>query len=614
MSTIEVKQMMFEGEGKTEIFSFRPENVEKEKRGNLFFIGKIAKPLSERDAQYYLLHSLAAILKKEYYAFPSPHPVKAFESALKKANAFLSSGEHSSRQALEIRTSLRRNLVSRSAPLNGASLEMGVLVLTGGQVSFSLVGNLEILLLRDGRIFRLHKPKTLPLYASQLFHHVTKGKVKNQDRIILATPGFTKWFQTPAFASRLLKRPWERVRDYLRQERLAIKDGESLAMLQLSIDGSAQSQVFEKNAADSGIKKELPKPNIPREAAQLSLPIIHHSSSSSSSLFAFLKEVSKRNWPPRFPQTLIPFFRIDKFVSHKLEVKKKAAFIGLGIIIIIGLFGMLNWQSSLKVGGEKNETKTTSPPDALFQFTGIPGPSHAAFLGSSVFFVSQRQLYEFNLTTKTIEPLLSFKDEPKALTASETTLYLITKGERGFELTFFDPLERGIKKEPISWPLATENIKEAREYAQNLYIFEDTQGQIVKYPLQNLAGKSLWIEPETKKEMTRPLSFAVDGSIYLLQTPTAISELRLGKRVKKIPLASLVKADRIITSPSLHHLYLIDQTEGQIIAIAKESGNIVKTFRDERFKGTKDIRIDEVYDQIALVNAQAIYLFTQELP
>jgi len=100
MNNSEVKKIIFEGKGRTEIFHFQPESIDKEKHGILYFIGQIAQ-LRRGDISYYLLNSLAATLKREYYGSNFQH-AQAFESALRKTNEALAPLAKETKEGLEL--------------------------------------------------------------------------------------------------------------------------------------------------------------------------------------------------------------------------------------------------------------------------------------------------------------------------------------------------------------------------------------------------------------------------------------------------------------------------------------------------------------------------------
>ena len=584
MATIEIKQMVFEGEGRAEIFSFRPENIEKEKRGNLFFLGKIAKNLSRNDSHYYLLHSLAAILKKEYYSPSHLQPSKAFEEALKKVNALLSEVEATTK----------------------GILEMVALAVWTGQVTFSSVGNPEVLLVRERRIFRLHKIGGRE-EEKPLFRHVTKGGMKSQDRLIISTSELTPLLETPSFTPRLIKRPWERVKDYISLQRLEVKDTRSLAILQVSINTSGESTFFEKEKTLSQELEQSKKPLIP-PSSQLRLPII---SPARSFPLQLLKKFSLRSSHGKAKGFRNSFSTLRSL----LLLRKNTLIIGLGIIVLsLSIILSVNeW------GTSKKETREVSAPPlsnavSLFEFKSIPPTGHASFFQSSVFFVSQNQLYEVNPDTKVVEPLLSIEHELKGMTSSEDTLFLITKRQEILEIILFNPSERSVKKEALSWPLKTDFIKEVKEYAGNLYFLESLEKQIVKYTIKDFSRPQVWISKETKENIQHTLSFAPEGSIYLLESPHRLVELRLGKIVREIALPLQENVDNIFTTQEQKNLYLLNSEKGQVIVIEKESGTILKTIEDPRFKEAITIEVDESTKHIRLLNPQGIFLLTQLLP
>lgn len=611
MSPIEIQKIIFEGSGKAEIFNFRPENIEKEKRGNLFVVGRIAKKLPRHDQQYYLLNSLAAIIKKEYYSPSFLQPSGAFDGALKKANSLL---------------------LEAPQEIAGA-MELVVLILVGEQVNFSSIGNPEILLLREERIFRLHKnPRSIknlstPINENSrgkhsriaLFHHVTKGRIKAGDRIIIAASDLTRWLENTHFKVRLAKRTWEGIKEYLRQKRIEIHDESTLPIIQISLNGSSFSYPRKDNV-ENGKHGEEPfrlSANIPSHS-QLRLPILQERERMFPHLPAYRSLANlhhKKNLS--LNDNTIIFLR--SFARIALS-RRYIFLIGTFIIIAIGV--------SMLIKNENEVPKQEySLADSRIEETGLfssftrPEKSstgnhflYTRFSQNDIFVIWQNQLYNIDENSHKTEALLSFQGEIKAIESlRDALLILIKKTPEELELIFFNPSERSIKKEPLSWPLSTYAIKDMKEFNENIYLLETSEKQIVKYDIRDLSRPILWLSEKTKSQLQNPVGFALERSIYLLQSaPPAIIELRAGDIKRRIVFDG--KADGILTSLELKNLYLFDSEEGRILIIKKETGKTLKIIKDSRFTNIVDIEADETRNLLQVVTSKGRITLTQVLP
>lgn len=592
MPKLEINQIIFEGEGRAEIFSFRPENVEKERRGNLFFAGNLAKNFPQSDSSYYILNSLAAILKKEYYSSSAPQSSQAFEGALKKVNVFL----------------------SKADPKMKDILELIVIALWDSHVMFSSFGRTEVLLIRDGRIFRLTKTAAK---NTQVFHHLTKGNVKTNDKIMIGTGQLSHWLGVPSFTSRLLKHSWSRIQNHLYQERIEASDKKTLAMLQIGIYAASSHPMFAEEKELSGEEVESLSPFI-KPAFQLRLPIMQEGYGRNS-LLTSLKAMGSHLWHflPAFtsrmsrwnilPQRIV---RQVKFPQRTLIVKSA---LGLGLVVVIFL-GMRYVSKPVEDTIFQNELSVVETQGAILMFTQLPSPlepQRALFTGQGLFVIAQNTLYQLHPETKAAIPLFAIEDEVKGLVNLGDSLAIITKPTpTRWEVLSYNLTKQSTKKEPLSWPLEGDIVEEVKEYVGNVYVLELLEKEIIRYDAGSFQNPVKWISRGAKEIIQNPLSFAVDGSIYFLDTAKTLLELRSGAIVRSIPLPPGVQASMVATSADMRNLYLVDKEAGRMVILEKESADVLSSFQDDRFKGLLALTIDETLRRINLINPHGIFQFT----
>lgn len=653
MMKIDVNQVIFEGEGKAEIFSFRPENVEKEKRGNVFLLGKIAENIRRGDSYYYILHSVAAILKKEYYSSFYTHPSQAFDGALKKINTFLSGMERDEKKNTYNGKNLRTQALNVKTPLSAETFltssvrktaQMIVLALWGEQVQFSSIGSPAILLLRDVKVFRLIKSEPQEISHRFSFHHVTKGKIKSGDALFITTSDITPWLQNSHFASYLTKRPWERIKDYLRQERVSIKDTSSLPFMQIRIGSTFFAAPLEKSET---IKEAPSLPHTSRPLpAQLHLPIAQAEKKWSLGLLKdfYLKRQQKS--PISLTLSLVSSLKntvstlqrgadaARQFFLHILPRGKigitsfapngrRRIVAGTGILILLAAgLGIIFLNRRDAPPSLPPQIRQMADENAyFFAFNAVlPNqnkvfPPHAGlFFRNTPFIFLQDGLYEVRVPEKRIELVLPLNARGVTLAASDTILFLIQPPiSNQVDLIVFNPIERSVARKTLPWPFPAALVRDAKEFNNNLYMLESGKKEIVKYPLDNPAEYTLWIKENAQKEITTPLGFTVERSIYLLQNiPPHITELALGNIKNTFPFIG--NADRIVSADELRNLYLLDSRKKRILVIQKESGKTLKTIEDPRLDEILDAQISEAEGKLTILSSKGVFSIIQALP
>lgn len=607
MSQADIQSIIFEGDGRAEIFSFRPEHVEKEKRGNLFLVGKTIKRLSRQDASFYILNSVAAILKKEYYSPSYPHPIGSFEGALKKANSFLTSVK----------------------PEVAQSLEMVALTLTGSHVTFSSLGKPEVLLLRNERLFRLTKTRQK---EKKLFLHVTKGRVKHRDKLIISTSDLTYWLGTPLFASRLINRSLERIREHLYIERKEIRDTKSFALLYLTIVESLEPSVInqEEGSLLEVVRAPRAKPVPVSSPTPALLPHFTPISSPHNALTS-LKRYYLHYWHGKQSATALREFLQKNltliknkfpFLQRTYSINTGRSFaspvkLGIGAVIIIGIL----WISASLFAPKSIAVKEGSGTGALakqegllFQFPQNTQINSAYLASPTSYIITQGRLFLVNPDNKKMDSFLSLEGDVKGFTNANNTLYILEKlGGNQWQIVIVDPTGRSVHKESLIWPLQTDLVKDFRYYEGSLYALEGFSGQIVKYRLSQFTKPSLWISSKSLNQIKNPISFAIDGSLYLLQEGvSSILQFYAGQLARTIPLPPGIQANMIITSSDLKNMYLFNTIKGEVAIVDKKSQLLLKTFSHASLMGVKDVHIDEAAQSFWLINGSGIFTVSME--
>lgn len=602
MPQFDINHIIFEGQGRAEIFSFRPENIEKEKRGNLFLLGKIGETLSRSEASYYLLNSIAAILKKEYYSPLHPQSLRSFEAALKKINTLL----------LTVQPDVMQ------------SLEATALAVTGDQVTFSSLGGCEVLLLRGERLFRLAKPHSK---EKKLFLHVTKGKIKTNDKLFVGTSDLSEWLKNSSFNSRLIKRTLDRVQEYMSQERRDRKDTRSLALLSIAINAPLGLAPLHQ---EEGSMQEVPHPIAQPMENVLPLPTrFTPIPSTTSSALTSLKRYYLHYWHGKQPvsQFAAALHKVTVLVKNKFPLLQKNYYLnskpslrsplGIGISVLVGI--ALIWGVSILFSSTSSTLKTDETAGflaqnqrTLFSFPSEFPLSYALATPQAMYVIADQKLSLVNVKENKLDSFLSLEGEIKGVASSPDSLFIVEKlSGKQWQIITVNAQARSVKKDLLTWPLDTDLVKDIRYYEGNLYMAEKFSHQIVKYKVGQFSKPALWISSKNLSQIGSPISFAIDGSVYLLQEDSMeIIQLRGGEIDHVIPLPSSIQPSYIETSTGLDRIYLFNGAKGELAMMDKESKTLIKTFSHKSLIGLKTITINEADQTLTVLNTKGIFVIS----
>lgn len=148
-------------------FCFLPETKAEENLGYLYLVGELSNVLPKTKG---ILIEIAEIIKREYYKFPQREVSDSFKESLEKANEFLAS-------------ELRKENVNWLGNLRFAAISLAPDFL----INFSKVGNLKILLLREGEIFDIGERINFATSSTKPFPNLVEGKLSEKDEILVVT-------------------------------------------------------------------------------------------------------------------------------------------------------------------------------------------------------------------------------------------------------------------------------------------------------------------------------------------------------------------------------------------------------------------------------------------
>jgi hypothetical protein len=166
-------------------FCYEPGNVYEKRLGSLFVVGELKNALPQN---LRFLDNLANFLKKQYYSAPVRFsPEVALKEGLKKTNEFLEK-------------IMKSGDVSWLGNLNSVILALIPRQKKWWEVNFTKIGDIKILLLRNGEIIDIGKNlefQEIEPYPLKIFGNIVSGKLIEGDIILIATKDIFSVFADP---------------------------------------------------------------------------------------------------------------------------------------------------------------------------------------------------------------------------------------------------------------------------------------------------------------------------------------------------------------------------------------------------------------------------------
>ncbi|MFH1451178.1 MAG: hypothetical protein ABIF89_01040 [bacterium] len=158
------------------IFSHEPENVYEKRMGYLLTVAELANAFPQDNR---FLENLAKTIKGKYYVFPLKTPEQSFKESLKRTNEFLSE-------------EVKKDNVSWLG-----NLAFTALVIKKLSLNFTKIGDIKVLLLRNGKINDIGKNldlEEIDPYPLKVFNNIVSGNLTLGDRLMVLTKDVFKVF------------------------------------------------------------------------------------------------------------------------------------------------------------------------------------------------------------------------------------------------------------------------------------------------------------------------------------------------------------------------------------------------------------------------------------
>lgn len=429
------------------------------------------------------------------------------------------------------------------------NFSFGIFSIKGLDLNFTKTGNFKVLLLRFGKFTDIGKElekEEMDPYPLKVFFNIVSGKLAPLDILMVVSNEVYFFLKEKEILSKIanLKEYDEKnLKNVFQKELFTEKEGSKI---------SGMCLLFSLNEENS----------LPRE-------------------FSFQEKVKTAIAP------------------KKTEIRKN--FLIIGFLLILLFFGFLIFkkektdkkeefipiletleEESILFHLEKTEYKNDLTP--LFQLNSEA--EKIIVLGERIFALSfPDSIYEIKTGN---QEKLNIPGEFLSASKGKDTVFFISK-EKGF----FSLKEEEVKIE--------EEFDLINFYGSNLYFMSKNNCQIFKYSFANNDMTS-WFKQ--KKENQTCLSFAIDGSIWLLSKENTLDLYHEGEYQKSIELPEGITD--IKTSFNHSFIYLL-YPKGQRIIVLDKEGNLIKQIKSEQFNKLKDIQISEDKESIFILSENKIY-------
>lgn len=266
-----------------------------------------------------------------------------------------------------------------------------------------------------------------------------------------------------------------------------------------------------------------------------------------------------------------------------------------------------------------NGVKVLGALSPLIDFSAVSSSvsaSHITLLGSSIYAFDSTggRVYRGNLDTKEATVVIAAGDQ-SVVAASQASVGTVLTALSNQTLGLFKPVSESVEPITTSFPATSITLTDARIFSNRLYTLDTQNGQIYKHTKNaelSFSQGSAWITDST--DIHSAVSFAIDGSIYVLKNTGEIVKLSGGKKdnwsaVQVDP--ALSSGVKIVTDENTTHLYVLDSTNSRVVVFAKD-GSLVGQYQSTSFAHAKDMLVDESKKTIYVLSDNAVYTITIE--
>jgi hypothetical protein len=243
--------------------------------------------------------------------------------------------------------------------------------------------------------------------------------------------------------------------------------------------------------------------------------------------------------------------------------------------------------------------------------TAAPGETMKGVVqyGDKVFAYSDNQT--FQVLIDQIQTPLALSEGESAVAATyfkdkENILMLSTSGKL---LEYDEGNVQFADTADVEW----KNGVDIKTYSTRVYILDSLNNQIWRYTrTRDSYGSAQAYVSNTGVDLTKAVSFAVDGNVWILNSDGSITKLLSGEpvtfEIKKAPLTEPTSPTKIYTELELNQVFVLDPTSNKIFVYTKSTKDDNLTYSSQYLIDSVNGKlVDMFYDK----NTDTTYLLTE---
>ncbi|MCX6786068.1 MAG: hypothetical protein NTZ18_04460 [Candidatus Komeilibacteria bacterium] len=174
---------------------------------------------------------------------------------------------------------------------------------------------------------------------------------------------------------------------------------------------------------------------------------------------------------------------------------------------------------------------------------------------------------------------------------------------------FYNLTQSGPQAIPTALPAELKQINGLTFYLDKMYLLDQQANQIFRlsYSGQDLNSPRAWLKESLPVDQTTDL--AVDGFVYALQNDGSVLKIA-GGRPQDFPRLIIEpqfnNPTKIFTEETGDNLYILDPANKRLVAVNKQTGEIISQYQSEKFDNLKDVVVREKDKKAYLLNGSQI--------
>ena len=176
----------------------------------------------------------------------------------------------------------------------------------------------------------------------------------------------------------------------------------------------------------------------------------------------------------------------------------------------------------------------------------------------------------------------------------------------------YNPTSKSISSKDIFYPVNNTQIPGLFIYNKRLYTLNPVENQIYKHnETQTGYDKgAVWVQ-SLETDITKGVSLAIDGNVYVLQSNGTITKLTKGKEEP----FTIHNLDPALTSPTYlwtyneePYLYILEPKQKRIVVLDK-TGNLVTQYTSDMWNNPISMVVDQEARKIFVLDSNMVYSF-----